>query len=110
MRILLDECVPRPLQEELPGHDVRTVQEMGWAGKKNGELLSVMAGAGFDVLLTVDRRLRYQQNLTRTPVAVIVLVAASNRLSDLTPLMSSTQAAFGSISPADVVEICEPEY
>ena len=60
MRILLDECVPRPLRRELPGHNVRTIQEMGWAGKKNGELLALMAGAGFEVLLTVDQSLRHQ--------------------------------------------------
>jgi hypothetical protein len=55
MRILLDECVPRRLRQELPAHDIRTVPEMGWSGKKNGELLQLMVGQGFDVLLTVDR-------------------------------------------------------
>src|SRR5207253_9298653 len=59
MRILLDECVPRPLRRELAGHDVHTIREMGWAGKKNGELLALMAGAGFEVLLTVDQNLRH---------------------------------------------------
>ncbi len=59
MRILLDECVPRPLRRELTGHDVRTIREAGWAGKKNGELLALMAGAGFEVLLAVDQNLRY---------------------------------------------------
>jgi hypothetical protein len=49
MRILLDECVPRPLRREFPAHDVRTIHEMGWAGKKNGELLALMAAAGFEV-------------------------------------------------------------
>ena len=75
MRILLDECVPRPLRRELAGHDVRTIREMGWAGKKNGELLSLMAGAGFEVLLTVDQNLRYQQNLTAAGVAEMDLAA-----------------------------------
>ena len=87
MRILLDECVPRPLRRELAGHDVRTVQEMGWTGKKNGELLALMAGAGFDVLLTVDQNLRHQQNLAAAGVAVVVMVAPSNRLMDLVPLV-----------------------
>jgi hypothetical protein len=63
MRILLDECVPRRLARELAGHDVRTVPEMGWSGKRNGELLQLMAGQGFEVFLTVDQNLRYQQNL-----------------------------------------------
>lgn len=61
MRVLLDECVPRALGKELVGHDVRTVTEAGWEGMKNGELLQLAAGL-FDVLLTVDRNLEYQQN------------------------------------------------
>src|SRR6266851_4798337 len=99
MRILLDECVPRRLRRELPGHDVRTVPEMGWAGKKNGELLQLMTGQGFEVFLTVDQNLRYQQNLQAAAVALVVLVAASNRLADLVPLMPSVQAALGAVSP-----------
>jgi hypothetical protein len=63
MRILLDECVPRRLGQELRGHDVRTVPEMGWSGKKNGELLQLMVGQNLDVLLTVDQTLPHQQNL-----------------------------------------------
>jgi uncharacterized protein (DUF433 family) len=75
MRILLDECVPRRLRQELPGHDVRTVPEMGWSGKKNGELLQLMVGQNFEVVLTVDQSLRHQQNLQSAGVAAIVLVA-----------------------------------
>jgi hypothetical protein len=78
---------------------------MGWAGKKNGELLAVMSGDGFDVLLTVDQNLRHQQRLTATRVAVIVLVAASNRLSDLMPLVPSVLSSLGSLKPGDVIEI-----
>ncbi len=105
MRILLDECVPRRLRQELPGHDVHTVPEMGWSGKKNGELLRLMAGQSFEVFLTVDQSIRHQQNLQVAGVAVVVLVASSNRLADLVPLMPSAQAALGSIKPGDVVEI-----
>ena len=76
MRILLDECVPRRLRRELSGHDVHTVAEMGWSGKKNGELLQVMAAQGFEVLLTADQRLRHQQDLQAAGVAVIVLVCS----------------------------------
>src|SRR6266699_996327 len=99
MRILLDECVPRRLRQQLPGHDVRTVPEMGWSGKTNGELLQLMAGQAFEVLLTVDQNLRHQQNLQAAGVAVIVLVAARNRLADLVPLMSSVQTTLSSIKP-----------
>ncbi len=78
---------------------------MGWAGKKNGTLLSAMAAAGFEVLLTVDQNLRHQQNLAVHGVAVIVLIASSNRLGDLTPLMPTTLAALVSVQPGDVIEI-----
>lgn len=105
MRILLDECVPRPFRRELAGHDVRTIREMGWAGKKNGELLVLMAGAGFEVLLTVDQNLRYQQNLATAGVAVVVMVAPSNRLADLLPLVPSVEGALGSIRAGDAVEV-----
>ena len=105
MRILLDECVPRRLRQELPGHDVHTIAEMGWSGKKNGELLRLMAAQGFEVLLTVDQSIRHQQNLQAAGIAVLVLIAVSNRLADLAPLMPSVIAAFGSIKPGEVVEI-----
>lgn len=58
MRVLLDECVPRALLKELPGHLVSTVQREGWSGKKNGELLTLMSEAGFDVFVTVDQGVR----------------------------------------------------
>ena len=105
MRILFDECVPRPLRRELPGHDVRTIREMGWAGKKNGELLALMAGAGFEMLLTVDQNLHHQQNLAASGVAVVVMVALTNRLADLVPLVPRVEAALGSIRPGDAVEV-----
>lgn len=80
-------------------------REMGWSGKKNGELLRLMSGQGFDVLLTTDRSIRHQQNLHAAGVAVIVLVAVSNRLADLVPLASSALAALGSIRPGDLVDV-----
>lgn len=78
---------------------------MGWAGKKNGELLALMAGAGFEVLLTVDRSLRHQQNLVAAGVAVVVIVAASNRLTDLIPAVPAVEIALASIQPGDAVEV-----
>jgi predicted nuclease of predicted toxin-antitoxin system len=73
VRILLDECLPRRLKRELPGHDVRTTPEMGWAGKRNGELLR-LAEREFEVFLTVDRKLQRQQNLSAFNIAVIVMI------------------------------------
>jgi hypothetical protein len=62
MRVLLDECVPAAVKSGLAGHEVRTVGRMGWAGKKNGELLK-LASKRFDVFVTVDRSLTHQQNV-----------------------------------------------
>jgi len=89
VRVLLDECLPRRLKRELPGHDARTAPEMGWASKRNGELLR-LAEREFDVFLTIDRTLHREQDLPRFDIAVIVLVARSNRLDDLRPLMSAS--------------------
>jgi hypothetical protein len=86
VRVLLDECLPGRLKRELVGHDVKTAPEMGWASKKNGELLALAAGE-FDIFLTSDRNLSHQQNLSALDIAVIVLVAASNRIDDLRPLV-----------------------
>lgn len=105
MRILLDECVPRPLKHELRDYEIRTVVEMGWSGKKNGELLQLMAQEGFTILLTTDQNLRYQQNLQQTGVAVVVLVAPSNRLPDLIPLIPDVRNVLGTIVPGEVIEI-----
>lgn len=82
MNILLDECLDRRFANDLPGHSVKTVPQMGWAGKKNGELLS-LAEKDFDVFITVDKNLSYQQHLPRFKIAVLVLKARSNRLADL---------------------------
>ncbi|MBN3924904.1 hypothetical protein [Nostoc sp. NMS4] len=105
MRILLDECVPRPLRRELSDYEVRTVVEMGWSGKKNGELLQLMIQGSFTILLTTDQNLRYQQNLQQAGVAVVVLVASSNRLPDLLPLIPSVRSVLATIAPGVVVEI-----
>lgn len=86
MRVLLDECLPRRLKRELPEHEARTAPEMGWASKKNGELLA-LAAVDLDVFLTTDRNLSYQQNLSAFDIAVVVLVGPSNRIDDLRPLV-----------------------
>ena len=82
MKILFDECVPKRLRKVLSGHDVKTVPEMDWAGIKNGQLLRKAAGI-FDVLITVDRNLAFQQNPQELPMPVIVIHSPSNRLKDL---------------------------
>jgi len=104
MRVLLDECVPRALGRELAGHDVKTVAEAGWAGVKNGELLQLAAGQ-FDVLLTVDRNLEYQQNFAGVSLAVIILHAPSNDVTVLRPLMPAVLAAIPEAKPGMVTHI-----
>ena len=105
MRILLDECAPRPLKRELADYEIRTVVEMGWSGKKNGELLLLMSQEGFTILLTTDQNLRYQQNLQQAGVAVVVLVASSNRLPDLLPLVPDARTVLITITPGEVIEV-----
>jgi predicted nuclease of predicted toxin-antitoxin system len=86
MRILLDEDLPRRLAAMLVGHEVSTIQRRGWAGIKNGELLG-LAAAEFDVFLTMDGNLEFQQNLATLPIAVLVVEAVSNRMEHLVPLV-----------------------
>jgi len=84
--VLLDECIDRRLARAIPEHAVRIVPELGWSGKENGQLLA-LAQEQFDVFITVDRNLSFQQNLPAFDIAVIVLHARSNRLQDLLPLV-----------------------
>lgn len=86
MKVLIDECLPRKLKNTLPDHEVWTVPEMGWAGKKNGELLRLMAGQ-FDVFVTIDGNLPSQQNLAKLGVALVVLKAHDNTYETLAPIM-----------------------
>jgi hypothetical protein len=104
MRVLLDECVPRRLKRELPGHEASTVTEHGWSGIKNGRLLT-LADAEFDVFLTVGQNLKYQQNLADFRIAIILLVARNNRLKTLQPLMSEVREALGSIAAGEFIRI-----
>ena len=85
MRLLLDESVNFRLNRHLPGHDVLTTKQMGWDSYHNGELLA-LAGDRFDVLITRDRNMENQQNLSPSDVAIVVLYAESNAMRDLEPM------------------------
>jgi predicted nuclease of predicted toxin-antitoxin system len=98
MRLLLDECVPVRLVRALPSHQVSTVVQEGWSGVKNGKLLA-LAATRFDVLVTVDKNLQYQQNTSALPVAVLVLDAVSNELSSLLALVPALEAALINLKP-----------
>jgi hypothetical protein len=87
MKVLLDECLPKRLKRELPGHDVARVQEMGWAGIKNGALIHLIQAADFEAFVTIDGNLEYQQNLRAINFAIIVLGAPDNTFDTLRPLM-----------------------
>ena len=104
MRILLDESLPRELRDDLPGHAVKTVTEAGWTGVRNGELLR-RAAESFDVFVTADQNLQYQQNLAALPVAVVVLVARNNRIQSLQPLVPALLARLASLAPRSLTRI-----
>ncbi|MGB8276510.1 MAG: DUF5615 family PIN-like protein [Methylovirgula sp.] len=98
MRVLLDECVDWRLARDIVGHDVKTARQMGWTTIKNGALLT-LASEHFEVFVTVDRNLSFQQNLDIFSIAVIVLQAKTNRLADLRPLVPRLLAAIASAVP-----------
>lgn len=104
MRVLLDESLPRKLAQALSGHEVQTVQKRGWAGLKNGVLLRTASGE-FDVLVTGDQNLQFQQNLSGLSISVIVLVAVNNRLETLLPLVPELIEALEGAKAGQVVRV-----
>ena len=104
MRLLLDECVPKRLKRELPGHDARTVQDLGWAGIKNGALLT-LANGQFNALLTVDQGIEYQQNLSGLSISVLVMMAPSNDVDDLRPLLPGVEEALAKLRPGEIIRV-----
>jgi len=102
-RILLDHCVPKPLRRRLPAEDVRTCHEEGWDTFRNGELLTAAEAAGFEIFITADRNLRYQQNLKSRRLAIIEL--PTNRLSMLPFLVPSVLEAIAKAAPGSYQEI-----
>lgn len=92
MKVLLDECVDWRLLRDLSSYEARTVKQLGWENVKNGALLA-LAATQFDVFITVDQNLPYQQNASRYDLAVIVLSGRTTRLTDLRKLLPSLHAA-----------------
>lgn len=105
MKILLDESAPRLIKTSLPEFSISTVQEMGWAGLKNGELLA-LAEKQFDVFITADKQLRYQQNLTGRRLAVIVL--PSNQVPAVIALLPAIRQAINVVQPGTYEELTLP--
>ena len=104
MRILLDESLPRQLARLIPDHEVRTVKQMGWAGTRNGPLLR-LAAQQFDVLLTADQSLEFQQNLTDLALGVVVLLAPTNRIESLQPLIPDLLRVLPTTKPGQVLRV-----
>jgi predicted nuclease of predicted toxin-antitoxin system len=104
MRLLLDESLPYRLKTVFPGHQVNTVTEMGWKSLSNGELLARASGL-FQVFLTADKKLQYQQNIVKFDIALIVLNARQNRFVDYEPLIPRLLEALTRIHPGEVFRI-----
>ncbi len=104
MRILLDESIPRKLGFALPGHFVRTVQLMGWGGLVNGKLLAAAAGE-FDVLITGDRNMQYQQSASQLPMSVVVLIASNNKLESFLPLVGKLLGTLATLQEPTFIQL-----
>jgi len=104
MRILLDESLPKALRTRLVGHEAATVVSCGWSGIKNGKLLA-LAATRFDVFLTADQNLEYQQNLSMLPLAVLVLVVRNNRIESIDPLVPKLLSVLENHAPRSLCRI-----
>jgi len=87
MKILLDECIPVRLKKLLPDFKVYTVTEMGWTSFKNGKLMKISIESGFDIMITVDENLQYQQNIKEYDISIVVFEVLYNRFQDFIPLI-----------------------
>ncbi|HYO24998.1 MAG TPA: hypothetical protein VEQ85_08610 [Lacipirellulaceae bacterium] len=105
MRILIDECVPRGIRRYFPGHYVMTVADLGWSGKKNGELVRLIAANNVDVFITVDQNLQFQQHLSGAGFGIVIISSSSNRLAAIVPLVPKILLALDSIQPGQLVGI-----
>src|SRR5215212_2951772 len=101
MKLLLDECVVHDLKKDLVGHDVSTVVEAGFGGLENGELLRA-AAPDYDVLITVDRNLPFQQNVGSLPIAILLLLGSGITYADLRPLIPQVLDKLSEIRPGEI--------
>ena len=105
MKLLLDEDLPIDFRHHIAGHDVFTVEYMGWKGTRNGRLLALAAAGGFDAFVTGDGSIEFQQNLSTLPVAVVVIHPRTMTLPDLTPLVPNLLAALTPLTPRTLVHV-----
>lgn len=104
MRILLDESLPRDLTAHLVGHEATTVKATGWSGIKNGQLLA-LAATRFDVFVTADQNIEFQQNLVTLPIAVVVLVVRSTRIQAIEPIVPGLIKLLNHIPPRSLRKV-----
>jgi hypothetical protein len=105
VKIFFDEDAPRPLRRHLTGHDIITVQEMDWSGIKNGDLLTLAESHDFDVLLTFDRNLPYQQDLAARRIDVLVVIVPNKKMETVLPLAPQILATLPTVRPGQVCRI-----
>ncbi len=105
MKILLDECLPLDFRHSFPGHEAHTVQWAGFKGKKNGDMLRAAAAASYDVLLTVDQGITWQQSSAYGMLSIIVIRSRTNQIEDLLPLAPAILGALESIQPGQCIAI-----
>jgi hypothetical protein len=106
MKILLDENLPKQLKADFgPEYYVKTVRDMGWLGKKNGELLGLIVFTGFDFFVTIDKNLRYQQNLDRIQLTIFLLLAVNNRRATLQALVGKIKDKIKEGTLQNIIEI-----
>ena len=101
MRILLDECVNTGIKRVFSGHEVKTVPEAGWSGIKNGKLLALIA-ENFDLFLTVDQNIRFQQNLKAVPFAILIVSIPNNMLGSYLPLFDQIRQTAEKLKPGEI--------
>ncbi len=105
MKILIDESLPVELKKEFTSHEVFTVNDMNWLGKKNGELLELAVENGFEIFITVDKHLKHQQNIKKFPIGIIVLDIFRTKIEFIKPLMSKILERISIIKPHEVYEL-----
>jgi len=106
MRLLIDECLPRKVKFLFAegGHECKTVGDAGFSSKENGELIA-LADKNFDVLITIDKNIRHQQNMKGRNIAILIIRPASNDIDDIRPHITQALAALKTISPGQLVEV-----
>jgi len=105
MRILIDECIDERLRHDFSLHDCQTARYAKFAGLKNGELLAAAEAAGFDVIITVDQNIPFQQSLKTRKIVILILSAPTNRLSDLRKIIPAALTALAASQPGEVIKL-----